>query len=79
MCGLFVVHQITALKTKWTPNMVRIAERRVGGKSVTLPPTHIANSALLCVIGAVDEIRTRNILLGRQILYQLNYYCIWSG
>lgn len=25
--------------------------------------------------GAVDEIWTRNILLGRQMLYQLNYYC----
>ena len=29
--------------------------------------------------GAVDETRTRkNILLGRQTLYQLNYYRIWA-
>lgn len=37
-----------------------------------------SQSTPLCVIGAVDETRTRNNLLGRQMLCQLNYYCIYS-
>ena len=28
--------------------------------------------------GAIDETWTRNSLLGRQVLYQLNYYRIWQ-
>ena len=29
-------------------------------------------------VGAIDETWTRNSLLGRQVLYQLNYYRIWQ-
>ena len=48
-----------------------------------LPSYHyvvvVAYFAILSTRGAIDETRTRNILLGRQVLYQLNYYRIYSG
>lgn len=41
--------------------------------------SHEAEECSATAIGAADEARTRNILLGRQMLYQLNYSCKFAS